>query len=263
MNSPAYNPETYWSRVGREIKKRGENYLAGDDNAYYRYKRAKFLRKFLDTISFDGKSVLEVGFGPGGNLKHILSRYHPTRLLGVDISEQMLDVAKENLALFPQIRLEKIDGTQLPFPDESIDLSFSVTVLQHNTDERVFHSLTREIARVTKDSIILMEDIGLNRTPREGGNWIGRSVDVYEAALHPYNFRLRQCEFLNTKVSRRVYEGATRLWRSLAPSTPQQGEPTPALLSFALNSAIPIAGIFDDLFIETQNLAKMVFQRVA
>jgi hypothetical protein len=43
----AYNPETYWSRVGQEIEKRaGDNVVAGDDNPYYRYKRSRFLCRF-------------------------------------------------------------------------------------------------------------------------------------------------------------------------------------------------------------------------
>jgi hypothetical protein len=29
------------------------------------------LKEFLDTIDFQSKSVLEVGFGPGGNLKNL------------------------------------------------------------------------------------------------------------------------------------------------------------------------------------------------
>ena len=48
----AYNPETYWSRVGQEIEKRaGDNVIAGDNNPYYAYKRSKFLRRFLPPIS--------------------------------------------------------------------------------------------------------------------------------------------------------------------------------------------------------------------
>jgi hypothetical protein len=74
----AYNPETYWTRVGQEIEKRGDaNFVAGDDNPYYRYKRLKFLKRFLDPIDFHSKTVLEVGCGPGGNLRHIATHHDP------------------------------------------------------------------------------------------------------------------------------------------------------------------------------------------
>ena len=55
-----YDPEAYCSRVGGEIKKRGENYLAGDDNPLLGYKRQKFLREFLDSLDFRDRTVLEL-----------------------------------------------------------------------------------------------------------------------------------------------------------------------------------------------------------
>jgi ubiquinone/menaquinone biosynthesis C-methylase UbiE len=94
---PDYTPEIYCSRVARQIQKRGENYIAGDDHPYYRYKRLKFLRRFLDSIDFGGKVVMELGCGPGGNLRHIMTHHAPTQLIGVDISQTMLDVAGEHL----------------------------------------------------------------------------------------------------------------------------------------------------------------------
>jgi hypothetical protein len=44
----AYQVESYWSCVADEIRKRASGrYVAGDDDPYYRYKRAKFLSRFL------------------------------------------------------------------------------------------------------------------------------------------------------------------------------------------------------------------------
>ena len=85
-----YNPEPYWSYVGQQIQKRaGDNVIAGDDNPYHAYKRSKFLRRFLDTIDFQSKTIMEVGFGPGGNLRHIVSHHRPASILGADISQTM------------------------------------------------------------------------------------------------------------------------------------------------------------------------------
>ena len=81
-----YDPEQYWSKVGQEIQKRPQYDVAGDDNPFASYKRDKFLKKFLDTIDFCDARVLEVGCGPGGNLKHIAERCAPHALMGVDIS---------------------------------------------------------------------------------------------------------------------------------------------------------------------------------
>ena len=112
-----YDPEVYWSRVAQEIRKRGDNYIAGDDNPYFRYKRRKFLKDFLDTINFQSKSVLEVGSGPGGNLKHLATYSAPKKIFGADVSKTMLEIATENLRGLP-VTLVKTDGASLPFPDQ-------------------------------------------------------------------------------------------------------------------------------------------------
>lgn len=64
MDHGSYLPESYWSRVATEIRKRGrDNCLAGDDNPFFRYRRQRFLTQFLSTMDFDSKVVLEVGPG--------------------------------------------------------------------------------------------------------------------------------------------------------------------------------------------------------
>ena len=91
-----YHPEPYWSDVARRIKARkGKNVIAGDDEPYYRYKRERFL-SLLHEIDFKDKTVLEIGSGPGGNLKSLLS-LSPRKLTGVDISPEMIELAKSNL----------------------------------------------------------------------------------------------------------------------------------------------------------------------
>src|SRR6266851_4668811 len=96
-----YDPESHWSRVGQEIKnRRYESYLAGDDNPYLRYKRNKFIKLFLNTIDFQSKVTLEIGCGPGGNLLHIARRHFPMKLIGVDISQTMIEIAKDNMARY-------------------------------------------------------------------------------------------------------------------------------------------------------------------
>ena len=128
---------------------------------YYRYKRAKFLERFLDTLDVDGKTVLEVGCGPGGNLKHLLEHRHAAKLRGVDLAQPMVDLARTHLP--PSVEITKVDGSSLPFADQSLDLTYTVTVLQHNTSEPMLRGLANEICRVTKSTVVLMEDVGDRR----------------------------------------------------------------------------------------------------
>jgi len=95
MKKETYHPESYWSEVGARIEERenGKNIIAGDDEPYYRYKRNRFLQ-LLNEVNFKNKTVLELGSGPGGNLLEI-HKHSPARLVGADISSQMVKLAKK------------------------------------------------------------------------------------------------------------------------------------------------------------------------
>ena len=72
-----------------------------------------------------GKIFLDVGCGSGVFMREAIGngRY----AIGVDYSEKMLAIAKNNLALISgsQYRLLKADAGQIPLPDNSIDLLLS------------------------------------------------------------------------------------------------------------------------------------------
>jgi SAM-dependent methyltransferase len=195
-----YHPEPYWSRVAQEIKLRTRHgQVAGDDAPYYRYKREKFLSRFLGSLDVEGRITLEVGCGPGGNLLH-LARRGPKQLIGVDISPVMLEVAAETVRDSRQpVELRQINGTRLPFPDGSIDLTLTVTVLQHNTDPSMFARLVGDICRVTRDMVVLVEDVGTETSTIDPGcSWILRPVTAYEAECRRHGFRLVGAASLNT-----------------------------------------------------------------
>jgi SAM-dependent methyltransferase len=251
-----YDPAIYWSRVAQEIEKRGDNYIAGDDNPYYRYKRRKFLKEFLDTIDFQSKTVLEVGFGPGGNLKHLARHHAPKKIFGADVSQKMVEVAAKNLGIH-DVTLTRTDGANLPYPDQAVDISFTVTVLQHNTDDEVFRKLVKELSRVTKTSIVTMEDIGAAQSG--SGDWIGRPVEIYKALFAECGVELMDVRFLNTKISRSWYEFINRRFIS---RRHQEGDPISPAMKYLIGLPLPVTRHLDEMFVEKRSLAKMVFQRV-
>lgn len=198
------DPEGHWSAVGQRIRQRtAGKEIAGDDSPYFRYKRSLFVGKLLPRMQVHGHSVLEVGCGPGGNLREI-SRLNPAKLLGCDISPEMVDLARKNV---PSAEIIVVDGETLPFSENEVDLIFTVTVIQHNPDARA-QKLIGEICRVARENVYLFEDIAEpGPTPEGGGaygNFYGRHVPWYERACNDHGFELVESEALATYVSQRV-----------------------------------------------------------
>jgi len=255
----AYNVEAYWSRVAEEIRRRGPgNYVAGNDDAFYRYKRAKFLRRFLSTLDVARSTVLELGCGPGGNLLE-LNRRSPVALIGVDISTSMLDLAAQTLAKATvPVQLKKTDGQHIPLEDQTSDIAFTVTVLQHNVDAAMLSRLISELCRVTIRQIVIMEDTGTTLSVGSDAPCMARPVDAYRDEFARHGFRLRSATYLNLRVSRRVHEA---LWGRLVPSTHREGQPFAFAYRSLLMSALAVTRHLDDVWPETQDLTKMVFAR--
>jgi ubiquinone/menaquinone biosynthesis C-methylase UbiE len=142
-----YRVEDYWNDVARNIAARSDlRIVAGEDDPFYRYKRALFLR-LLDQLDFVGETVLEIGSGPGGNLDYAYQKGAKS-VTGADVAQQMVELAERNLK-GKNIRVMKINGRDLPFPDQSVDLVFTSTVWQHNLDEAALRRTGRKQIRRT------------------------------------------------------------------------------------------------------------------
>ncbi len=258
-----YNPEDYWSKVGQQIQDRGEHYVAGDNNPYFDYKRQKFLDKFLSKIPFDNKIVMELGFGPGGNLKHIAKNFRCKKIFGADISETMLELATKNLKGHEDVvSLHKTNGRQLPFESQSMELSFSVTVLHHITDEDMFNSTVEEMCRVTSETIVLMEDIGDSPVVGGTGDFVGRQVDVYESSLRKHGFELQDVQFLKTRASRMWHDLLFfKIYKPFINKRHDEGAPTGNMISKTIGLPLAITRHLDEHMPDKKSLAKMVFRR--
>jgi SAM-dependent methyltransferase len=249
-----YHPEPYWSDVARRIKARkGKNVIAGDDEPYYRYKRERFL-DLLNEVDFEGKTVLEIGCGPGGNLKALLSK-SPKSLTGVDISPDMVELAKSNLP--PEVNIIKVNGTQLPFADQTFDYVFTATVLQHNTDENMLKQLMAELCRVAKEKVFLFERI--EDTITGDDLCYGRPVSYYEGICRQHGFALESTKWINIRTSYYV-SGAIR--KGLNPKSRVEGEPLNGISNFLQNVTLPVTRLLDKVFTSRKDVARLAFRRV-
>ncbi len=255
MSKQKYSPEEYWSAVATRIasRKNDKNIIAGDDEPYYKYKRVKFLM-LLKQLHFKGKRVLEVGCGPGGNLMEI-NKLKPDKLVGVDISDQMVQLAKINVQ--SQAEIIKIDGTELPFNNESFDLVFTATVLQHNTNEIMLKKLMNELCRISANQIYLFERIE-NEIKGNETNY-GRPVDYYSTIMKENGFKLISKVFINTRIS---YYISGLIRKALNPKTRKEGEPLNLLSSILQEITLVITKQMDKVFKSQKDLARLEYQRL-
>jgi SAM-dependent methyltransferase len=249
----SYDRERYWSSVGQRIKERpARRDVAGDDNAFFRHKRRKMLAHFLGTLPVDGRVVMELGCGPGGNLEWLLANRRPARVIGVDISATMLRLAADRLG--ERATLLKTDGDVLPLPDASVDLAYTVTVLQHNTAEKQLTAIAHELARITRGAIVLMEDTSPQTNSSD--SWIGRRVGDYETAMRSVGYGLVSSTYLGMRLSRAGYLRIANRFPSRA-----EGARAPlllrALVAMWVNTVAPLDAIVPD----HSDVTKMVFER--
>jgi ubiquinone/menaquinone biosynthesis C-methylase UbiE len=66
------------------------------------------------------RDVLDVGTGTGAGARALRVRFVDANVVGVDVSEQMLEEARKHA---PELRFVAGDAADLPFDDESFDLA--------------------------------------------------------------------------------------------------------------------------------------------
>jgi SAM-dependent methyltransferase len=93
--------------------------------------------------------ALEIGCGPG-RLMRMLSR-HFGEIHGVDVSDEMIGLARQRLRDIPYAHVHANNGASLPqFADESFDFIYSYAVFQHIPSRDVILEYMRETRRVLK-----------------------------------------------------------------------------------------------------------------
>jgi SAM-dependent methyltransferase len=96
-----------------------------------------------------GMTALEIGCGAGRLLKPLAARFR--HVTGVDISPEMVRIARARLAAIPNASLIVNDGATLTaVPDQSIDVAISFIVFQHIPDKSVIGRYAEEAYRVLR-----------------------------------------------------------------------------------------------------------------
>lgn len=130
--SRIFDPELFYNRSNIFVKK-------------LELKRLRYIIKFLNPIT--GDLILDVGCGSGKLSESIKSG----RVIGIDISEYLLDKAKTRMEY-----LLKAEGETLPFKNGSFDKIVCSEVLEHVI---LPEKIIEEIQRVLKKDGVLIATI--------------------------------------------------------------------------------------------------------
>ena len=129
--------------------------------------------------------ALEIGCGPGRLLRP-MSR-HFVQIDGVDVSDEMIALARKKLADIPHAHPHATDGSNLAlFEDATFDFVYSYAVFQHIPSREVVFSYLREAHRVLKPGgLARLQFNGLANTGASPDTWAGArfsSVELLEFA---------------------------------------------------------------------------------
>ena len=102
-------------------------------------------------IPNDDLLILDVCFGTGNNTLSIAKNNDRNRIVGIDLSMDMLRVAKRKLLKLglPNVTVFRTDAVTMHFKDESFDIATSAFGL-HEMEYPVMKSILKEMNRVLK-----------------------------------------------------------------------------------------------------------------
>ena len=104
-----------------------------------------FLKTWVEISPTD--TVLDIACGTGEFERLLLTEYSSQQIVGIDISEKMLAIAKLKCSAYPQVSFQMASALRLPFDSNSFDVIVSANSF-HYFDEPL--AALKEMRRVLK-----------------------------------------------------------------------------------------------------------------
>jgi len=135
---------TAWKKK-REVMRNYDS-LAPTYDVQYAEEQNEKMKTALRCVHIkDDSYVLDLGCGTGLLFEHVWNR---TKLLvGLDVSTKILKVAKRRAKRFPNVAILRADADLTPFPNETFDAVFAITLLQNMPNPL---STLQETKRISK-----------------------------------------------------------------------------------------------------------------
>lgn len=164
------------------------------------------------------RRALEIGCGPGRLLKPLARNFG--EIHGVDVSDEMIRLARERLRGIRHAHVHATDGATLgQFADESFDVVYSYAVFQHIPSRDVVMEYCREAHRVMKPGALLRAQFnGLPQTFPKYDTWSGVRIGAEElkAFTREYDFQVLALEGIDTQYMWTTWRKRERGWRERA-----------------------------------------------
>lgn len=113
--------------------------------------------------------VLDVGCGSGWASRLLAEKAHAGRVVGIDISDEMIRVATEQSTAFPNVTFQVASAESLPFESGEFTDVFSMESLYYYVD---MNRALREIHRVLKTSGLFVTVVDLYLENEASHQWI-------------------------------------------------------------------------------------------
>jgi len=141
-----------------------------------------------ELIRSTGK-CLEIGCGTGRMTEFIARDF--MKVIGVDISGEMIRQGKDRLEHLDNVELIETDGELIPLPDESVDFAFSYLVFQHMKSMDIVKSNFKEVYRVLKKGCIFKVRVRFDKVKMDDW-WSG--VTYEDGLAEKIGFRVLKTE---------------------------------------------------------------------
>ena len=144
--------------------------------------------------------VLDVGCGSGWATRFIADKATEGRVTGIDISNEMIEVARASSTRYQNVKFELASAESLPFRDDEFTHVFSMESLYYYSN---MLAALREIRRVLANGGLFVTVIDLYLENAPSHQWIpDLKVPVHLLGIPDYRSMLEQLGFVNVKDQR-------------------------------------------------------------
>ncbi len=169
--------------------------------------------------------VLEIGCGIGRMTRYLAETFG--EVYGVDVSGEMIHLAKERLGHLPNVHLRETNGVDFSaFPDQFFDVIFSAYVFQHVPGADVIESNIRDAFRVLKPRGVFKFVVSAIKH----ADYVQMRKDTWSGAAFPERRIRRLSEAIGAQLLGVVGDGTQYCWTFLRKRS-RPAEESPASLS--------------------------------